>query len=280
MKYQFISRYLDAPFVTGRAWDIFVPENITQETAVFFIHGGGWSSGSRTLYHRIMEQLNDAGYLCATTDYRLANPVRPAPGKGVSAVEQLQDCREAYDEFITYLKEHDLPSKTAIFGASAGAHLASLLGCAAPGACGETVKLANDWVKPSKLILQSVPVTLEPWQEIFPPIAASIRDCACGGVSYEQDPELYRRLSMTGYLGADNPQCFYMEAGNEHMFPAELSFAAAQKQHDCGGNPVWKQYHGAEHGFFYDVSREVQQRAWTDMLKFLNDDPVSGAEQL
>lgn len=85
---------------------------------------------------------------------------------------------------------------------------------------------------------------------------------------------------MTGYLGADNPQCFYMEAGNEHMFPAELSFAAAQKQHDCGGNPVWKQYHGAEHGFFYDLTREVQQRAWTDLLKFLNDDPVSGAELL
>lgn len=271
MKYGFLSRYLDAPFVAGRAVDIFVPEQVTQDTALFFIHGGGWSSGSRTLYHRIMEKLNTLGYICASADYRLASPVRSAPGEGITAVEQLQDCREAYDVLISYLKEHDLPLKTAVFGASAGAHLASLLGCAVPGACGEKVDLVNEWVKPVKLILQSVPVTLEPWAEIFPPIAASIRDCACGGVSFERDPELYRRLSLTSYIAPDNPQCFFMEAGNEHMFPAELSLAAAEKQRECGGDPVWKSYAHAEHGFLYDLSREVQQRAFADMLDFLAD---------
>ena len=280
MKYEFLSRYLDAPFIAGRALDIFVPEKITQDTALFFIHGGGWSSGSRTLYHRIMEQLNTLGYLCATADYRLASPVRRAPGEGISAVEQLQDCREAYDVLITYLKEHALPLKTAVFGASAGAHLASLLGCAAPGACGEKNNLANEWVKPEKLILQSVPVTLEPWAEIFPPIAASIRDCACGGVSYECDKELYERLSMTTYISAETPRCFFMEAGNEHMFPAELSRRTAEKLRECGGNPVWKRYAHAEHGFFYDLSREVQQRAFADLLDFLNDREISGAEIL
>ena len=75
----------------------------------------------------VMETLAEMGYIVATTDYRL----------NVSAMEQLKDCREAYAHFINELKKMNRPLKVAAYGSSAGAHLASLLSVAAPGASGD-----------------------------------------------------------------------------------------------------------------------------------------------
>ena len=124
----FTSYFLDTPFVSGRVFDVFEPDSITEEISLFFVHGGGWQAGSRTIYHKLMEAFNNRGYLCAATDYRL---------KGVSVFDQLQDVREAYDHFVSWLKERGRPLKIAVCGGSAGAHLASLLLCADPGECGD-----------------------------------------------------------------------------------------------------------------------------------------------
>lgn len=277
---QFFSCYLDDVVTPGRSLDIFAPETEKfQEFALFFVHGGGWSSGSKSVYHRIMEKFNQHGFICASTDYRLASPVRKAPGAGITALDQLQDIREAYDIFVSFLKDRGALRKIAVFGSSAGAHLASLLSCAAPGECGESAVLKNPWMKPEKLILQSVPVSLEPWEDIFPPIQASIADCACGW-SYEENPEIFRKLSMSSYLGRNNPQCFFMEAGNEHMFPGEFSLEAAKKHRQWQINSIWKKYPSAEHGFFYDTTRKIQQTAFADILDFLSDQAISGAAEL
>lgn len=38
---------------------MFEPEEITKDTAVFLVHGGGWRGGGRTKFHEIMEEFND-----------------------------------------------------------------------------------------------------------------------------------------------------------------------------------------------------------------------------
>ena len=150
MKYQFVTHFLDYPIQNGRVYDIFIPENIQHDTAIFMIHGGGWTGGSRTgFYTPIMETLAEKGYIVATTDYRL----------NVSAIEQLKDCREAYAHFVEVLKEMGRPLKIATYGSSAGAHLASLLSVAAPGVCGEDFKPAAEWIAPECTILQSCPMS-------------------------------------------------------------------------------------------------------------------------
>lgn len=273
---KFCSYYLDSPIVTGRCFDVFEPEKITRDTAVFFIHGGGWIAGSRTTYHKIMQFLNARGWLCASTDYRLASTVRYRSGDGITAIDQLKDIREAYDKFVSILKERALPLKIAVFGSSAGAHLTSLLATADPGECGEKVELVNPWVKPVKAILQATPTGMEPWEDIFPQGWEMMQGNACGW-RYEENPEIFRKLSMTTYLRSDNPPCFFIEAGNEHIFPPQRNLEVVDKQRQMGIASFWKLYPSAEHGFVYDVKTRIQQEALSDMMRFLNDEPIPGA---
>ena len=102
MSYRFESYYLDDPIQTGRALDLFLPEAITRDLALFFVHGGGWTGGGRANYHAIMRGFNARGYVCASADYRLA-------GESIHLHEQLTDLRHAYDCFTGLLLERGLP---------------------------------------------------------------------------------------------------------------------------------------------------------------------------
>lgn len=256
----FTSYYLDTPIVIGRVFDVLQPEEITQETAIFLIHGGGWRAGSRTEYHKLMEAFAQRGYVVASTDYRL---------DAKDAFEQLQDVREAYDAFVTLLKQQDRPQKIAVFGASAGAHLASLLLCAAPGECGEEVHLANPWVKPEAGILQATPVDLYPWEGMMPQTWAMFKSIV--GVPYETHREVYERLSLCNYIRPDNPRLFFMEAELEHLFFSEYT-KDIQKKHLSWGIPSrWIVYDKMEHGFFYEIRREMQKKALDDFCDFLEN---------
>ncbi len=273
---EFKSIYLDQPLRGGRCFDIFEPEKITRDIVIFFTHGGGWNSGTRTVYHNLMQELNRLGYLCASTDYRLASAMRYAGGAGITAVEQLQDIRESYDAFVSFLKSKNLPQKIAVFGSSAGAHLTALLAFAEPGECGEKVNLKNQWIKPVKAILQATPVSFEPWEDIFPWVWDSMQNFACGW-KYEDNPEIFKRLSPQTYLDRDNPACFFVEAGNEHMFPSEFNLEFVKKQRETGIGSFWKKYPMAEHGFLYDIVYPVQKKAFADILHFLENEPIPDA---
>ncbi|MBO4632014.1 MAG: alpha/beta hydrolase [Lentisphaeria bacterium] len=258
MKHFFVSCYLDSPLQEGRIFDVFEPEAITRETALFFVHGGGWSAGSRIKYHKIMEAFNERGYLCASTDYRL---------KGVTVFEQLQDIREAYDRFVTLLKQKNRPLKIASLGSSAGAHLASLLLCAAPGECGEKCVLKNDWVKPACGILLATPHDFLPWDGMMPQMWAGMQ--AVAGAPYDLDPDRYERLSLKNYIRPDNPPLFFAEAELEHLFFSEYTLEFVKKHREWGIPSHWKVYSRMEHGFFYELVRKAQLEAFDDICRFL-----------
>ena len=260
MNHKFQSYYLDKPLVKGRVFDIFEPEQITRDTAVFFVHGGGWHAGSRSFAHEFMEKLNDRGYLTASTDYRL---------NGVTAFDQLQDIREAYDRFVTFLKQKKRPLKIAVFGESAGSHLASLLLFAEPGECGEVNHLENEWVKPHQGILHATPYDFLHWEGMMPQFWATIQGVA--GAPYEKDPERFERLSLKNYVRKNNPQTFFIEAELEHLFPSEYTLEIAKRHRAMGIQSHWKVYHRVEHGFFYELKRKAQLEAFEDFCLFLED---------
>lgn len=259
MKHVFNSFYLDSPLVRGRIFDVFEPQEITQDTAVFIVHGGGWRAGSRDGFHEIMEALNERGYIAASTDYRLS---------GVNAFDQIEDIRTAYDRFVTLLKQKNRPLEIAVFGTSAGAHLASLLICAAPGECGEKNSLENEWVRPAFGLLQATPASFLPWEDIFPQIWDSMQNIA--GASYKEDPERYRRLSLESYIHKGNPPLFFLEAENEHMFPPSMTLELVKKHHALGIPSRWKVYKNMEHGFIYALFRRQQREAFEDILLFIH----------
>ena len=266
MSFCFQSYYLDKPLQAGRVFDLFMPKQITEETAIFFVHGGGWQAGSRTGYHLLMEQLNQQGFLCASTDYRLVAPVIPGT-TSVTVLDQLQDIRESYDAFCTILLALGRPLKIAVSGSSAGAHLASLLLCANPGECGEVCQLDHPWCKPACGILQSTPSTFIPWPNIFPHIWSSMQQAA--GCSYEANPQRFRKLSLDSYIRKDNPPLFFLEAENEHMFPARMNQKIVDAHRTMNIPSRLKTYPDAEHGFLYAASRPAQIQALHDLIEFI-----------
>ena len=262
MTFEYKSVYLDKPIIKERALDIFVPENITQDISMIFVHGGGWSGGVRQNMHKIMEGFCDKGFICASFDYRL----------NVDGFSQVTDLRHAYDYFISLLKEQKRPLKIVTYGSSAGAHLNALMSLASPGECGEELEfngmsLKNDWIRPLGSMFQAIPMLFEPWEDIFPPSWECFKRVA--GVSWDEHPEVYKRLAPMEYLSAETQPLFFLNASDEHMFPKRYTEQAAEKLDALGRECKIKVYENAEHGFFYDLTRRCQKEAFTDILDFM-----------
>jgi acetyl esterase/lipase len=108
--------------------DVYVPDAPQVpggSPAVVAIHGGGWRGGSRTDYGRSLTPLVRAGLVVVAVDYRLSRPGAP------SWPENLDDVREAVRWVRQHADDYGIdPDRIAAMGASAGAHLALLLGSA------------------------------------------------------------------------------------------------------------------------------------------------------
>lgn len=259
MPFRYTSIAFDDPPQAGRALDIFLPPGRPAPVAVFMVHGGGWRQGARAAYHPLMSALRGHGHITASTDYRLA---------GATILDQLHDVRLGYRLFRQELAALGPVPPVAVYGGSAGGHLAALLALAGPGACGEDASgLAEGWVRPAGAILASAPATFEPWDDIFPGIWASMQEVV--GRPWSEDPEAYRRVSPIRLVGADPPPVLLLDGANEHMFPRELGEALAARLRAAGGRAERHEFATAEHGFFYDVVRRPQREAFARLLRFL-----------
>src|SRR5262245_6137695 len=104
--------------------DIYFPKNSTGATPlVIFIHGGGWSKGDKARGHGLTEfpPLLAAGFTVASLNYRLA-PEYQFPA-------MLEDVKCAVRSFRAHASEYNIdPNRIGVWGTSAGAHLASMIG--------------------------------------------------------------------------------------------------------------------------------------------------------
>lgn len=240
--------YLDNPLIPGRILDIFETEQPRQDIALFFVHGGGWTGGSRTIFHSIAIAYHDRGFEVASTDYRL--------GK-VTLFEQAQDIRDTLSVFAADLRRRNRTTSIVLIGSSAGAHLA-LLAALQPQK-EPSYQIAG-------ICVQATPFTFEPWTDIFPAIWEAMQRAV--GASYESCPERYREASPLHYVTAGTPPIFVLHAENEHMFPLSLAEEFAQQARSHGTRVTLKIYPRTEHGFFYSLDRWQQKEAFQDILDF------------
>jgi acetyl esterase/lipase len=86
-----------------------------------WIHGGAYMGGDKGENHAIWEDLMALGYAVATINYRLSSDARwPA---------QITDCKAAIRYLRARADEYHLdPGRIAVWGSSAGGHLAALVG--------------------------------------------------------------------------------------------------------------------------------------------------------
>ncbi len=103
--------------------DLFEPAKSRGKSfpAILFIHGGGWSSGDRSMEFPLAQRLAAGGFVTAAVEYRLSPEARyPAAVCDLkAAVRWLRAHASAY---------HIDTTKIGVCGGSAGGHLAALLG--------------------------------------------------------------------------------------------------------------------------------------------------------
>jgi acetyl esterase/lipase len=106
--------------------DIYVPSKLASEGArptLIAVHGGSWIGGSKNGYGRKTSEFCRHGYVVVSVSYVLARPRFP------SWPSNLEDVREAVRWVRRHHEQYGIdPGRIAVIGASAGGHLASLLG--------------------------------------------------------------------------------------------------------------------------------------------------------
>ncbi|MEV4348733.1 alpha/beta hydrolase [Actinoplanes sp. NPDC049596] len=111
---------LDVDYADGRKLDLHFPDGVDSPPVVVYLHGGAWRVGSRKDNPARQRALVDHGFAVASVDYRLSGEAKyPA---------QLEDVLAA----LAWLDDNLDGARIALWGASAGAHLAAVAALSSP----------------------------------------------------------------------------------------------------------------------------------------------------
>jgi len=102
------------------ALDLYLPKGARDYPVLFFIHGGGWTKGTKSSFARHGEMFAKQGIGCVSTNYRLSPDVKHP--------EHIKDVARAFAWTHENLKKHGANvDRIFVSGHSAGGHLAALL---------------------------------------------------------------------------------------------------------------------------------------------------------
>ncbi|MCC2636809.1 MAG: nlhH 2 [Moraxellaceae bacterium] len=123
--------------------DLYLPSNAGQRPVVLLLHGGAWQRGDKTSMSGTGKTLAGRGYAAFSINYRFA--------PGSTHPSQLQDMQQALRWLQQHASEYRLDmSRLAVWGYSAGGHLATLL-AVQPASDLPAVKVAIAGAPPSDL---------------------------------------------------------------------------------------------------------------------------------
>ncbi|MCA8951800.1 MAG: alpha/beta hydrolase, partial [Planctomycetes bacterium] len=119
--------HLDVQYAQGvahdgrrNALDLYLPGGVDHPPLVVFLHGGGWSAGSKDRYAPLGEGLCARGIACAALNTRMFPFVRPDA--------MVEDCARAFGFLWSHAGDYGYdPERMFLMGHSAGAHLVSWL---------------------------------------------------------------------------------------------------------------------------------------------------------
>jgi acetyl esterase/lipase len=222
---------------------------------VIAIHGGGWRGGSRQEFGRQMAPLARQGIAVAAIDYTLARPGRPA------WPSNLEDARKAVRWVRAQAGLYGLdPGRIAALGASAGGHLAALLGTDAADTSSR-VRAVISLYGPSHLPTLSAPC-LAPGGPVHWLLGspASVR------------PDLAERASPLAHVSNDDAPILLVHGTDDPLVPPDQSSRLADAIRRAGVSGVFIPIPGGVHGFglvsgTHDVERDVLEfldRTWND----------------
>lgn len=252
--------YLDQPLQLKRALDVAQPEGDVKSTVLFYVHGGGWSAGSRDSFHHHLEHFSNLGYWSASVGYRLA--------PNAKWTDQLADIMEGYDRFIRMMEDKQVGfTKVIVLGSSAGAHLVSLLALMRPDQVEAQIKLSGEWRVPDACVSINGPGTLVEWPNMNETIRESVEKAI--GARYEDKSDDFLKASPDYYVFEGCPNFLFFNVEKEKYFPHELVNKLSDKIREHGSESEVIFCEDAEHGFFYGISSPLQLKALKQLETYI-----------
>ena len=230
--------------------DLHMPLDVSDSNLVVWVHGGAWRSGSKE--DMPLGALVEAGYTVASVDYRLS-PVAPFPA-------QVHDIKAA----IRYLRARAprygyRADRIAIAGASAGGHLAALVGTTngnaeLEGTIGDhldqssDVQAVVDYFGPTNfmtILSQSTAHGLE--------VRVPALQLLLGGQP-DDKPELAKLASPVNHVDAKDPPLLLIHGDQDPQVPINQSHELHGKYKELDLPVRFEVVHGGAHGGskFYD----------------------------
>jgi acetyl esterase/lipase len=244
--------------------DLHRPATAAVAPLVVFLHGGGWRLGSRTAFGPTYAEwdpspfarLAAAGLAVASVDYRLSGESTfPA---------QLDDVTAALAWLRGNAGELGLDTvRTAVWGESAGGHLAALLGLTDPA-----VRAVVDWYGPSDLTAL-VGDAAATGISVSEPGAADSREALLLGAPVADVPELAKAASPVAQVHADAPAFLLVHGTADRFVPYRQSERLADALTGCGADARLHPVDGADHMWLGDQA--AARTAFDLSLSFVLD---------
>ncbi|MGH7283753.1 MAG: alpha/beta hydrolase [Polyangiaceae bacterium] len=225
----------DDRFGDSTIMDVYVPEDgAATHPGVLFIHGGGWSGGSRAEYSQAASRLARSGYVTATIEYRLV--------PGGEYPKDVQDCLCALSFFRAQANEYTLdPKRVAIWGYSAGGHLVSLIGMAASAGAHQPDCASGPTYAPAAVITGA---GLHDFRDMNP--SSGVIHDYLGG-SRDEQPDHYRDASPMAYLHADAPPYLFINGGSDWFVSADQAYGMRDALRALGNDATLLEVKGGGH---------------------------------
>ena len=234
------------PAVRDRKFDYF--PGGSGSPLLVFVHGGGWISGDKSMYHAEAEQFARAGISCACIGYRLA-PLYPYP----AAVSDVL-------AFTGYARSHAAelgidPQKIVSMGNSAGGHLACMAGLL------ETDPSTHGPIEQVNGVVSVCAITdmCEP-AESQNPIAFSFLEQFMG-CSHMACPELWAAASPVSHVSRNDAPFLIFHGTDDEIVPFQQGERLATKLREAGVKVEFEPLTGEMHGFTLPAWERICSKA-------------------
>lgn len=225
--------------------------------ALLFIHGGGWTEGTKERGVIALQRFVQRGHVAASMEYRLSGEARfPA---------QIEDVKAAIRFLRINAPQFGIdPQRIAVWGQSAGGHLAALAGTT--GAGEERPDAVIDWNGPADLLEPNELARLlaQKAKQNVPTIAI---ERLLGG-SVDEHGGLARAASPINHVTPDDPPFLIMHGTADPEVDISQSRALHAALRAAGVDATLKEYAGEAH-FGIHPLRPVPERFVADMDAFL-----------
>jgi acetyl esterase/lipase len=247
--------------------DAFYPKQKSKvpRTAILFIHGGGWRTGSRTQHSPLAQRLANLGYVCITPEYRLSTEaLYPAA---------VYDIKSAIRWIKANAKTYNIDTaKIVAAGFSAGGELAAFMGATngLPQFEGTNCNLKYSSTVQAVVDIDGILSFVHPESGEGDDSKRISAATNWFGYSKKDNPVLWEQASSLTHAGKHTPPTLFINSSVDRMHAGRTDYIKILDQYNIYSEV--KSFEGAPHSFcLFDPWFEPTIKYIDDFLKKIFD---------